>query len=127
MRVTDPNVNDPLLVGVQYPASERIFFAKGTVTPQRKGSPILPQDLELHEIEGVYWDRVPSSGGAKSNGRRGGPGSSYFFSTKFLVSPLFNATGKVELYPGACLTHPSGVYYCCQTAPVKVSPWLRYG
>jgi hypothetical protein len=116
-------VTDALLVGVVYPNSERIFFAKGSITPQSKTAPIEPVDLDVDDLEGIYWEDVPSSSSPSilnmSKGRRGRR-MSHAFSTKFIVSPFFDPAQDVELFPGACLTHSEGGYYCCQYETVKV-------
>lgn len=111
VRTIDPTVTDRLLVGVQYPESEKIFFAKGSMKPQNKTEPIVPMDVELDDIEGIYWENVPS------NGKRMRQRS---FSTQFLVSPLFDPTQKVVLFPGACLTDSNGDHYCCRFEEITV-------
>lgn len=120
VRVANPSVNETLLAGVQYPASDRVFFAKGAMMPRRKDAPIVPNDLDLHEIKGIYWNRVPLFKQDSIN-RRWGARTSHSFTAKFLISPLYKSGEAVELYPGACLlNHPDGMPYCCQAATVKV-------
>lgn len=118
--MTDPNVNDTLLAGVQYPAADRIFFARGVMAPPYKENPIAPQDLDVHVIKGIYWDGVPPF--PKQEGKHGNWGTrkSHSFTSKFLISPMYKPGEVVDLFPGACLTHPNGVHYCCQAASVKV-------
>ncbi len=89
------------------------------MTPRRKDNPIAPQDLDLHDIEGIYWSGVPPFKQESQNGRWGAR-KPYSFTAKFLISPLFKSGEEVELYPGACLNYPNGTPYCCQGATVKV-------
>lgn len=122
VRITEPTVTDSLLVGVQYPASDRVYFAKGSMSPQRKGDLIAPQDLPVHDIKGIYWEGVPSSSNGTNKWKQGARASSrHTFSTKFLLSPFYDAAPEVDLFPGACLIHATGVRYCCKGVAVKVS------